>query len=175
VTKHEREKRAQTMRLAIPAAVCLVAVVVVVLGTRVWTTGFTQGLSQPMDLRGQWLGMRLASTSSQSAAELGVPPEVKGVVVADVQPSSRALVAGLAAGDVVARIDGTTVAGLVDMYSLSTRLDVARPLQVDFLRAGRPMTVIVPPPTGTMTPNAGAPGAPAAPTTTACANCAPSP
>jgi S1-C subfamily serine protease len=165
MTKHEREKRAQMARLAIPAAVCLVAVVVVVLGTRVFQTGFTQGLSQPMDLRGQWLGMRLASTTSQSAADLGVPPEVKGVVVADVQPNSRALVAGLAAGDVVARIDGTTVAGIVDMYTLSTRLDIARPLQVDFLRAGRPMTVIVPPAEGTMvTQNAGPQAVRTAPT-----------
>jgi membrane-associated protease RseP (regulator of RpoE activity) len=141
--KQEHEKTAQMMRLAIPAAVCLVAVVVVVLGTRVWVPGLGQGPSQPIDLRGDWLGMRLASTGSQSAAELGIPPEVNGVVVANVQPNSRALSAGLSAGDVVARINGTSVANLIDLYKLSTKLDVARPLQVDFLRAGKPMTVIV--------------------------------
>jgi predicted metalloprotease with PDZ domain len=77
-----------------------------------------------------------------------VPPEVKGVAVLDVQANSRAVLAGLTAGDVVARIDGTAIASLVDMYALTTKLDVVRPLQVDFLRAGRPMTVIVPPPQG---------------------------
>jgi S1-C subfamily serine protease len=147
MTKQEREKRAQLMRLAIPAAVCLIAVVVVVLGTRAWQPALAQGQSQPMDLGGQWLGMRLSSTESPSAASLGVPPEVRGVVVADVRADSRAVKAGLASGDVVARIDGTAVANLMDVYNLSTRLDIARPLQVDFLRAGRPMTVILPPAT----------------------------
>src|SRR5262249_6775046 len=116
MSKQEREKRQQMMRLAVPAAVCLVAVVVVVLGTRVWQQGLGQpaALSQPMDLRGQWLGMRLAPTSSQSAADLGVPPEVKGVVVSDVQANSRALQAGLTAGDVVARVDGNTITSILD-------------------------------------------------------------
>jgi S1-C subfamily serine protease len=107
-----------------------------------------------MDLRGQWLGMLLASTSSPSAAALGVPPEVKGVVVASLDANSRALQAGLSPGDVVARVDGTTVATVIDMYALTTKLDAARPLQVDFLRQGRPMTVIVPPPEAAMPPTA---------------------
>jgi S1-C subfamily serine protease len=159
MTKQERDKNAQKrlqlMRLGIPAAVCLVSVVIVVLATKVWQPSFGQARLQPMDLRGQWLGMQLASTGSQSAVALGVPPEVKGVVVANVEASSRAVQAGLSPGDVVARIDGTTVATLVDLYSLTTKLDAARPLQVDFLRAGRPMTVIVPPtPDNTMPANA---------------------
>jgi S1-C subfamily serine protease len=165
MTKEEREKRAQLMRMAIPAAVCLVAVVVVVLGTRAWQPALAQGQSQAMDLRGQWLGMRLASTDSQTATSLGVPPELKGVVVADVQADSRATAAGLMSADVLARIDGSPLTSLMDMYTLSTRIDVTRPLQVDFLRAGRPMTVIVPPaPAPPMT-------AVAPPATTPCANC----
>src|SRR5262245_4276653 len=107
MTKVERDRGARLVRLAIPAAVCLIAVVIVVLGTRAWQQGLGPAQSQPMDLRGQWLGMRLAATGSQSAADLGVPPEIKGVVVSDVQANSRALRAGLSAGDVVARIDGT--------------------------------------------------------------------
>jgi S1-C subfamily serine protease len=129
----------------IPAAVCLVAVVLVVLGSRLWQGGIGSAQAQPMDLRGQWLGMQLASTGSQTAADLGVPAEVKGVVVADVQVSSRAQLAGLAAGDVVARIDGTVIGNVLDVYTLSTKVDIARPMQVDFLRAGRPVTVIVAP------------------------------
>jgi S1-C subfamily serine protease len=159
MSKQEREKRAQLMRLAIPAAMSLIAVVGVVLGTRVWQQGLAQPPAQAMDLRGQWLGMRLTATDSPSAADLGVPPEVRGVVVSDVQANSRALQAGLAAGDVVARVDGTTVTSLVDMYTLTTKVDAARPLQVDFLRAGRPMTVIVPPPDGMVPPGAPPPTA----------------
>lgn len=145
--RQERAKRRQLIRLAVPAGVCLVAVVAVVLGTKAWQ-GFGQAQAQPMELRGQWLGMRLATPSSRVAADLGVPGDVKGVVIADVQVSSRAVLAGLAPGDVVTRVDGKDVSSLMDLYSLTTKLDVARQLQVDILRAGRPMVVLVPPPEG---------------------------
>jgi membrane-associated protease RseP (regulator of RpoE activity) len=146
-TKRQTPRRQQAMRLAIPAAVCLAALLAVAFGTRLWqATG--QNQAQPMDLRGQWLGMRLAPTNSRSALDLGVPADVKGVVVADVQVSSRAVLAGLAPGDVVTRVDGKDVTSLVELYALSTKLDVARQLQVDILRAGRPMVVMVPPPDG---------------------------
>jgi len=149
-----RSKRQQLIRFAIPAAVCLAALIAVALGTKVWQ-GFGPNQVQPMDLRGQWLGMRLASTDSRSAGDLGVPAEIRGVVVADVQMSSRAVLAGLAPGDVVTRVDGKDVASLIDLYAISTKVDVARQLQVDILRAGRPMVVTVPPPEG-MAPGGGA-------------------
>lgn len=133
------------MRVAIPAAVCLVTIVAIALGTRVWQ-GSGTGQVQPMELRGQWLGMRLAAPGSQSAADLGVPPEVKGVVVADVQVGSRALLAGMAAGDVVTRVNGKAVTDLLEMYNLSSRVDNTRPMQVEFLRAGRPMVASMMPP-----------------------------
>jgi S1-C subfamily serine protease len=146
MSKEEREKRRQLMRVAIPAAVCLVAIVAIALGTRAWQPGTAQGALPPMELRGQWLGMRLAATNSQSAAELGVPAEVRGIVVAEVQSDSRAVFAGLAPGDVLTRVNGKEVANLLDMYTLSSRLDATRPLQMEFLRAGRPMTTNVAPP-----------------------------
>ncbi len=148
MTKRETPpKKRHAIRLAIPAAVCLAALIAVAVGTRLWQ-GAGANQAQPMDLRGQWLGMRLAPTNSRSATDLGVPADVKGVVVADVQVSSRAVLAGLAPGDVLTKVDGKEVVTLLDLYSLSMKLDVARPLQVDILRAGRPMMVMVPPPDG---------------------------
>jgi len=155
MTKEERERRRQLLRVAIPAAVCLVVIIAIALGPRIWQFGGAAagpGQLPPMELRGQWLGMRLAPTNSQSAAGLGVPAEVKGVVVAEVQNDSRAVLAGLAPGDVVNRINGKDVATIMDLYTLSSRLDGTRPLQVEFLRAGRPMMTNVPPPPETMMP-----------------------
>jgi S1-C subfamily serine protease len=134
------------IRVAIPAAVCLAAIVGIALLTRVWQQGVTAGQVPSMELRGQWLGMRLTSTKSQVAADLGVPPEVKGALVADVQSGSRSLLAGLAAGDVVTRVNGKAVTDLLDLYSLSSRIDNTRPMQVEFLRAGRPMVASMAPP-----------------------------
>jgi predicted metalloprotease with PDZ domain len=160
MTTEDRQRKRQLMRVAIPAAICLVTIVAIAWGTRVWQQGATTGAVLPMELRGQWLGMRLTATGSQSAADLGVPPEIKGVVVADVQGGSRALLAGLAAGDVVTRVNGRSVTDLLDMYNLSSRIDNTRPMQVEFLRAGRPMVASMLPPES-MVPASGptAPGA----------------
>jgi S1-C subfamily serine protease len=146
MSKEEREKRRQLLRVAIPAGVCVVVILALALGTRVWQLRGAQGQMPAMELRGQWLGMRLAPTGSQIAADLGVPSEVKGVTVAGVQGNSRAALAGLASGDVLTRVNGKDVANLVDMYALSSRLDGTRPLQVEFLRVGRPMITNVMPP-----------------------------
>jgi predicted metalloprotease with PDZ domain len=153
MTKEDRLKQRQLMRVAIPAAVCVVTIVAIALGTRVWQRT-AAGPSQAMELRGQWLGMRLAATNVQAAADLGVPPEVKGVVVAEVQGGSRALLAGLAAGDVVTRVNGKAVNDLLEMYTLSSRLDNTRALQLEFLRAGRPMVASMLPPESVMPPGA---------------------
>ena len=159
MSKEERERRRQLMRVAIPAAVCLVAIVAIALGTRVWQPGAAQGQVPSMELRGVWMGMRLAQTTSQIAADLGVPAEVKGVVVADAPADPRTAMAGLAAGDVLTRVNGREVASMLDMYAVSGRLDFTRPLQVDFLRAGRPMTTNVLPSQNMMSANASWPGA----------------
>jgi S1-C subfamily serine protease len=145
MTKEDRQKQRQLLRVAIPAAVCVVTIVAIALGTRVWQRT-AAGPAQGMELRGQWLGMRLAATNAQAAADLGVPPEVKGVVVAEVQVGSRAVLAGMAAGDVVTRINGKGVTDLLEMYAATSRLDNTRPLQLEFLRAGRPMVASMLPP-----------------------------
>jgi S1-C subfamily serine protease len=143
MTKQEMVRKRRLVRFAVPAVVCVVALAAVAVGTKAWQ-GFGSSQSRAMELSGVWMGMRLAATDSRNAEELGVPPSVKGVLIADVQSGSRAVLAGLAPGDVVTRIDGKEVDGLMDLYGLSTKLDVGRQVQVDFLRAGRPMATLLP-------------------------------
>ena len=115
--------------------------------------------TQTMQLNGQWLGMRLAGTNTPSAQAVGVPPTAEGVVVAElVLPQGiRAQQAGLLPGDVLVGVDGSSVANLTDLYTLSTTLDVNRPLSVSVLRQGQPLGLVLAGP-----PGAAMPGVPAA-------------
>jgi S1-C subfamily serine protease len=143
MTKQEVVQRRRLFRFAIPAVVAVVALAAVAVGTKAWQ-GLGAGQSRGMELSGVWMGMRLTATDSRNGEELGVPPGVKGVLIADVQAGSRAVMAGLAPGDVVTRVDGRDVEGLMDLYGISGKLDVGRQVQVDFLRGGRPMATLLP-------------------------------
>jgi S1-C subfamily serine protease len=133
-------------------AVLVVAVVTVIaavaVGSGWWDRQHAASATEPMELRGHWLGMRLSGADSTSARQLGIPPSVKGVVIAEVAPGmdSRALQAGLMSGDVVIRIDGREVTNLSELYTLSTKLDIARPLALDILRRGQPLSLLIPGP-----------------------------
>jgi membrane-associated protease RseP (regulator of RpoE activity) len=111
---------------------------------------------EPMELRGVWLGMRLAATDSASARALGVPPTVKGVVVAELAQGadSRGLGAGIQPGDVVVGVDGREIESLEELQSLTNKLDVLRPLPFQILRQGQPLGVVLPAPAGLGTPQA---------------------
>lgn len=126
--------------------------------------------TEAMELRGRWLGMELAAAGSPSAANLGVPPQVSGVVVTALGPQNapRAVQAGVRAGDVILRVDGTPVTTLAELYTLSTKIDVARPMPMDISRQGQALQVTLPPPAGMPMPATGPamatqPGIPAAP------------
>lgn len=101
--------------------------------------------TEPMELQGQWLGMRLSPTSSPTAQRLGVLPELKGVVVANTSPQAdpRASGAGIRPGDVIVAVDGTDVASLTDLYSLTTELDTSQPLSISIVRGGQPMSATI--------------------------------
>jgi hypothetical protein len=120
--------------------------------------------TEAMELRGRWLGMELAAAGSPSAVNAGIPPQVTGVVVMQATPQTapRATQAGIATGDVIVRVDGTPVTTLAELYTLSTKLDVARPLPIDVSRRGQALSVTLPPPAGMPAP-AGAPNIAATP------------
>lgn len=146
----------------IVAAVTAAAAVVIGLHWRHHSSG--ADITQPMELRGRWLGMQLTGVDSATARQLGIPPSVKGVVVADLahDPGSRGVRAGIHPGDVVTRVDGKAVTSLKDLYSLTTDLNVARPLIVNILRRGQPLAVLLPGPSTISLQQAGGPTAPAA-------------
>jgi hypothetical protein len=151
------------------AAVTIVAVVLpFVTDSGCGSSGPDLSVSEPMELRGRWLGLRLAPADSPSAAEMGVPPTVLGVVVVEVAEgaNSRARQAGVNPGDVIIGVEGDATGNLADLYSLSADLDVARPLTLDVMRRGQAMRLVLPPlyggttqqpmPAGTVQPVAGA-------------------
>ena len=55
------------------------------------------------------VGMALAALSGNERSALGIDPSVKGVVVAEVAPGSRAAESGIRPGDVIVRVSGTAV------------------------------------------------------------------
>lgn len=118
---------------------------------------------EPMELQGRWLGMAVAGTDSPSAQAMGVPAMVKGVVVTEVLQQgaeNRAAAAGIAAGDVIAAVDGQPVTNLAELYTLSTRQDTQKPLAIDLVRSGQPMRAMMPAAPGLMSGMASAaPGA----------------
>jgi hypothetical protein len=138
-------------RLAAVAALTIGAITLlgaVLVGMGWWKGSQSVSRTEPMELAGSWLGMRLTSPDSASARQLGVPAKIQGVVVAEIVPGfdSRAANAGLLPGDVLVRIDGQEVGGLSELYSLTTKLDVIRPLMVEILRRGQPRAVVIPAP-----------------------------
>jgi membrane-associated protease RseP (regulator of RpoE activity) len=92
--------------------------------------------------------MMLASADSGTARNLGIPAMVAGVVVAEVSndPRSRVAQVGLMPGDVIVKVDGTSTQNLAELYTLTTRLSVARPLPIEVMRQGQTMMVVLPPP-----------------------------
>ena len=143
-----KQRRGALLVLGVVALVVIAAVVLASEYSEHWGSREAEGINQPMELRGVWLGMRLAGSESATARELGVPENVKGVVVAEVSRGndSRASSAGILPGDVVVQVDGQDVESLEELHDLSNRIDVARPLPVQILRQGQPFVLMLPPP-----------------------------
>ncbi|MDH5492485.1 MAG: PDZ domain-containing protein, partial [Myxococcales bacterium] len=101
---------------------------------------------QPMELQGRWMGMGLAGSDSASAQLLGIPPTVSGVVVTQMiaDPSNRSAMAGISTGDVIVGVGGTSVANLAELYTLTTSLDTGQGIQIDALRRGQPISLLLP-------------------------------
>jgi len=105
-------------------------------------------ITQTMELRGNWLGMKLTSLDSPTARRLGVPPSVrKGVMVVELQEARdgwRPRQAGVLPGDVIVAVDGKKVRDLADLYDASRNLDVGSAVLLDIRRWGQPMTLVLP-------------------------------
>lgn len=107
-----------------------------------------QSHADPMELSGRWLGMRLTAANTPTAQSLAVAPDASGVVIAELGPATRAQLAGLMPGDVIVDVDGTGVASLTELYTLTTELDVHRALPLAVMRRGQRLSVVLSAPPG---------------------------
>ncbi|MHC4176053.1 MAG: hypothetical protein ACYSWU_01015 [Planctomycetota bacterium] len=103
-------------------------------------------ITQAMELRGSWLGMKLASLDSPTARHLGVPPAAKGVMIVEIEERNgwRARQAGAMEGDVIVAVDEQDIRDLADLYDVSRNLDVGGAVLLDIRRWGQPMTLVLP-------------------------------
>jgi membrane-associated protease RseP (regulator of RpoE activity) len=161
MTIQERLRKQRLGALLVLGAVALAVIITLVLAAEYsehWGKGSVAQLAknEPMELRGSWLGMRLAATDSTSARAFGIPANVSGVVVAEVSQAgdSRALGGGIQPGDVIVKVDNREVESLTELQTLTAKLDVLRPLSVQVLRQGQPLSAVLPPPPGVGLPQA---------------------
>ena len=153
MTIQNRLKKQRLGAFLVLGVIALTAIIAVVLAHEYsdhWAGASPVPVNQPMELRGAWLGMRLAPTDSATAQKFGIPATVKGVVVAEVSHGADSRVSGveIRPGDVIAQVDGQEIDSLEELHSLSSNLDVARPLSLQMLRHGQPFNLVLPPPAG---------------------------
>ena len=102
--------------------------------------------TQVMEIRGNWLGMRMVSLDSPAARHSGVPPSARGVMVVELEDRIgwRARQAGVQEGDVIMAVNGKEIRDLADLYDLSQKLDAGPAIFLNILRWGQPMTLVLP-------------------------------
>jgi Do/DeqQ family serine protease len=88
-------------------------------------------------------GMSVEPLTASTARELGVPENLKGVVVTDVEQDGVAASAGLRPGDIITRVDGRDVA-TVDALRTALRRPVSPPALVLVRREEATIFIAVP-------------------------------
>jgi hypothetical protein len=103
-------------------------------------------LSQPMEVKGDWLGMSLVDLTSPSARRAGLTPGLKGVMVSDISESAgwRARAAGIMPRDVVMTVNRTKISDINDLYDLTRKVNVTDAVFLDVNRYGQVATVVLP-------------------------------
>jgi S1-C subfamily serine protease len=89
---------------------------------------------------GPVLGMTLREIPPELRRHFGAPAEA-GILVAAVTPESPGARAGLRVGDVVVRVAGKPVARSIDLSLATARVAAGRPVDVDAVRGGRPVSL----------------------------------
>ncbi len=89
-------------------------------------------------------GMKVQPLTPDVAQQLQLPPNVKGVVVEDVDPSSPAADAGIGQGDVVTQIERQPVNSIADFNRLMKQND-GKAILVAINRGGTPALLVVQP------------------------------
>jgi len=87
------------------------------------------------------LGLRVKELTPELANSLGLSPSRKGVVVVAVAPAGEAAQAGLAAGDIIMKINLMTVRNLQDYNKALGQLKVGKPAVILFKRGDQPAQI----------------------------------
>lgn len=96
----------------------------VTLGRREQAEGMGGAPSTPGEMtETDLLGMSVTVLNPETAAELGLPEDARGLVITNVDPEGPAAEKGLAAGDVISEVSQQPVASVAD---LQARIDEAR-------------------------------------------------
>jgi hypothetical protein len=123
-----------------------------------------QAVTQPMELRGDWLGLSLVDLTSPSARRANIPAGTKGVMVAEISETMgwRARQAGLMPRDEILSINKQNIRDINDLYDVTRKVNIADAIFLSASRWGQPMMVVLPalyaPAASPMAP--GAPGQP---------------
>ena len=108
------------------------------------TTGSEPGQTEESST--QLLGMSLGVLTSEAAADMGLSPDTKGLVIQEIDPASEAAEKGLAPGDIITEAGQQPIASVSD---LRARIDEARDagrksLLVLIRRGGEPRFLALP-------------------------------
>jgi serine protease Do len=88
-----------------------------------------------------WLGIGMMELNPELAKHIGLPPETKGIVVAQVMENSPAYKAGLMQGDVIQKVDGKTVSHAEAVQEAVRARPLNSQIKIDILRNGHPASV----------------------------------
>ncbi len=132
-----REKHGFSGILSQSIVVCLLAVFIVI---ALFAMFFTVEVADEIG----WIGMTVKCLDIEKAAALGIPNDVGGVVVGEVDGIAQK--AGIRNGDVLLGINGRPVQDMADFSKLVGKTDLSRGAQLDVIRRGVRIPVRVGPP-----------------------------
>jgi len=89
-----------------------------------------------------WLGVQIQQVTKDLASALGLGTP-RGALVAEVQPDSPALAAGIKTGDVIVAVGDSKVAKMHELPAIVAALPIGKPVELHVLRDGKPKTISV--------------------------------
>jgi len=119
-------------------------------------------LTQPMEVKGDWLGISLVDLTSISARRAGIPSGLKGVMVTEISETAgwRARASGLLPRDVITAVNRTNVSSINDLFDTVRKVNVTEAISLDVNRYGQVGTLgmagLTAPPATFVPPGAGA-------------------
>ncbi len=84
-----------------------------------------------------WIGISMAELKPDLAKSLGIPENIHGVIVAQVLPNSPSFRAGFQQGDIIQRINGTTVSNPKEIQELIRNKPINSEINIQILRNGQ--------------------------------------